>query len=115
MIEGAVTVRHDGDFFIFLVFFHAVTFFFVTAHMHINKDYAMHDDDQQDSREQQEWESLADGILGHLKAQAKLMPAMKLEEVKALVDASDLAMNFHARAKTFDKRVALELARTSVE
>lgn len=57
------------------------------------------------------WIALADSIRAEVEKLVPLMPAMKPEEVKTLIDAAQAALWLDNRARSFEKNIDLELAR----
>lgn len=60
---------------------------------------------------QRGWEAIALRVQAELSKLVPLIPAMKPDEVKTLVDTIDNAMMMHFRAGILDKRRDLELAK----
>lgn len=73
----------------------------------------MHDDDILPSRQQTEYEGLADSILGHLKEQSKLLPAMKLEEAKMFLELCRDAKWFSQAAASHDHAIKVDLSKNA--
>jgi hypothetical protein len=69
------------------------------------------DGEAEASAKQRKWEATTSELHAQLRALIPLIPAMKIDEVKTLVNALDDAMWMEFRAGIIDKRAELEQAR----
>jgi hypothetical protein len=64
-----------------------------------------------DTADQMAWVELAQAVRAQLLQQAKLIPAMRPEEINTFVDTCREALCLHADAETFDREVELKNSR----
>lgn len=75
----------------------------------------MADGEPINSADQDAWVALFTAARAELAKLVPLIPAMKPDEAKILVEAMQAAMWGHHNAETFDKRTELELSRITAD